>query len=287
MEAADAAGLGHQLIDALSRATILVRGPKARGAVRAAGLTEQGSGVEETTASLIDLLLESGVEGRTVAVQLHGYVDHEQLDRITAAGGRLLTVAPYRWSAPLDPRQVDRLIEAACGRQIDAVTFTSAPAAEALLQAAERSGRLAELSLALRRDVLCVAVGQVTAGPLRKAGVDPVHPDRYRLGALVRTVCDELAARVARADLDGGPLELRGRLAVLPNRSVLLPPSGALILRELIRAHPTVVPKDRLRAALPGAADDHALEVAVGRLRSALAAPGLVSTVVRRGYRLA
>jgi uroporphyrinogen-III synthase len=287
MEAADAAGLGHRLIEVLGRSTILVRGPKARGAVRAAGLTEQGSGPEETTASLVDVLLERGVAGQTVAVQLHGYVDQGQLDRITAAGARVLTVAPYRWSAPLDPRQVDRLIEAVCARQIDAVTFTSAPAADALLQTAERIGRREDLLSALRTDVLAVVVGQVTAGPLRAAGLDPVHPDRFRLGALVRTVCDELEARVSRADTMLGPIELRGRLVVLPGRSVLLPPAGALILRALINAQGAVVPKDRLRAVLPGDSDDHALEVAVARLRSALDAPGLVATVVRRGYRLA
>jgi uroporphyrinogen-III synthase len=91
---------------------------------------------------------------------------------------------------------------------------------------------------------------------------------------------------VARADTDSGPLELRGRLVVLPDRSVLLPPSGAAILRALVKAQGAVVAKDRLRATLPGGADDHALEVAIARLRSALGTPGVVSTVVRRGYRL-
>ncbi|MGH3935124.1 MAG: uroporphyrinogen-III synthase, partial [Pseudonocardiaceae bacterium] len=39
VEAADGWGLGEALILALRRATLLSRGPKARGAVRAAGLT--------------------------------------------------------------------------------------------------------------------------------------------------------------------------------------------------------------------------------------------------------
>ncbi len=286
LEAADVAGLGRRLVEVLGRSTILVRGPKARGAVRAAGLSDAGSGAEETTASLVDLLTGQDLAGRTVAVQLHGYVDQEQLDRITAAGARLLTVAPYRWVAPADPRQVDRLIEASCARQVEAVTFTSAPAAQALLEAADRLGRRQDLIAALSEDVLPVAVGTVTAAPLQRAGLDPAYPDRFRLGALVRTVCDELQARVARADTTAGRVELRGRLAVLPNRSVLLSPSGALILRALILADGAVVGKDRLRALLPGDTDDHALEVAVGRLRGALDTPGLVATVVRRGYRL-
>lgn len=284
LDAADAAGLGKQVIEVLSASRILVRGPKARGAVRAAGLTEQGSGAEETTASLVDLVLERDVSGQTVLVQLHGVVDQEQLDRLRAAGAHLLTVAPYRWMPPPDSRAVERLIEAIIGRQLDAVTFTSAPAAEALLLAADPLGVRAELVDAMRSDVLPVAVGNVTAAPLRAAGLEPAHPERFRLGALVRTVCEEMETRVIRAETTAGPVELRGRLAIFDGRSVLLPPSGALILKALMQAQGTVVPKDQLRTVVAG--DDHALEVAVGRLRSSLAAPGLVRTVVRRGYRL-
>lgn len=286
LEAADAAGLGPALHDVLAQSVVLVRGPKARGAVRAAGLTEAGSGSDETTASLVDAAIERGVADATVLVQLHGYVDQDQLDRLIAAGARVLTVAPYRWTPPPDEREVVRLIEAVCGRQVDAVTFTSAPAAQALIEAAEREGRKEDLLTALGFDVLAVAVGPVTAQPLLDAGLDPIHPDRFRLGALIRTVCEELESRVLRADTAAGPVELRGRLAVFGDRSVLLPPASALILRELIKAQGTVVPKDVLRGVLPGGNDDHALEVAVGRLRSSIAVPGVVTTVVRRGYRL-
>lgn len=202
-EAADAAGLGAALHDVLAAATIVTRGPKARGAVRAAGLREQGSGAEETTSSLVDLALELGVEASSVLVQLHGYVDQDQLDRLSNAGAQLLTVAPYRWSEPVDSRPVEQLVDAVITRRLDALTFTSAPAAEALLRAAERAGQLDELVAALGSDVLPVVVGKVTAAPLRKAGLDPVHPDRSRLGALVRTVCEELADRVPRGSRPG------------------------------------------------------------------------------------
>lgn len=284
LEAADAAGLGPGLMDALERSAIMVRGPKARGAVRAAGLNESGSGAEETTVALVDLVIGSGVAGRTVAVQLHGYVDRDQLDRLAAAGARVLTVSPYRWSAPPDPRPTQRLLDAVITRQADAVTFTSAPAADALLQAAAQAGRLNELLAAMETDVLVAAVGPITAEPLRRAGLKPVHPDRYRLGALVRTVTEELQTRVLRSDSAAGILELRGRLVVIGDRRLVLPPGGAAIMKALIKAQGAVVPKDQLRSMIGN--DDHALEVAIGRLRGTLATPGLVTTVVRRGYRL-
>ena len=45
------------------------------------------------------------------------------------------------------------------------------------------------------------------------------------------------------------------------------------------------VPRADLIGSLPGAGDGHAVEMAVTRLRAALAAP-VVETVVKRGYRL-
>ncbi|MEP6560051.1 MAG: uroporphyrinogen-III synthase [Nakamurella sp.] len=59
-EAADAAGLGASLVAVLGRSRILVRGPKARGALRAGGLTDQGMSAEETTASLVDQVIAGG-----------------------------------------------------------------------------------------------------------------------------------------------------------------------------------------------------------------------------------
>ena len=87
LEAADAAGLGAPLLEVLGESRILVRGPKARGAVRAGGLRDAGMSDEETTASLVDQVLADGAAGQTIAIQLHGFVDEEQLIRLRAGRG--------------------------------------------------------------------------------------------------------------------------------------------------------------------------------------------------------
>jgi uroporphyrinogen-III synthase len=46
------------------------------------------------------------------------------------------------------------------------------------------------------------------------------------------------------------------------------------------------VGRDRLASGLPGTNDEHALEVALSRLRQTLGVPGLIATVVKRGYRI-
>ena len=58
------------------------------------------------------------------------------------------------------------------------------------------------------------------------------------------------------------------------------------MLRLLVDAGGAVVPKTILQKALSEAGDDHAVEVAVGRLRQALDHPDVVANVIKRGYRL-
>ena len=112
-EAADSFGIGEQLLETLGACRMFVRGPKARGAVRAAGLADVGISSDETTATLVDMLLAEGVRGKTVAVQLHGYTDVRQLERLRMSGATVLTVTPYRW---VKPDGEDRLPRAHRGR---------------------------------------------------------------------------------------------------------------------------------------------------------------------------
>lgn len=287
-EVADAAGLGEDLVDALADTAILVRGPKARGGIRAAGLNDVGMSAEETTESLIDEVLVKYPPGLTVAVQLHGFLNPWQLDRLHEAHARVLTVEPYRWIETDDADdRVDRLIDAVCSGGLDAITFTSAPAVHALFSAAEARGRYDDLIDAMCGPVVAAAVGPVTAAPLIAAGIEPIQPERYRMGALIRLVCEHLeSTRIIRLETRHGPLALRGSVVDVVDRRVALAPVALTILRTLVQARGSVVGRDRLAAALPGTTDQHALEVALSRLRQTLGVPGLIATVVKRGYRI-
>ncbi|WP_448004999.1 uroporphyrinogen-III synthase [Agromyces bauzanensis] len=287
-EVADAAGLGEDLVDALADTAILVRGPKARGGIRAAGLNDVGMSAEETTESLIDEVLAKYPTGLTVAVQLHGFLNPWQLDRLHDAHARVLTVEPYRWIETDDADdRVDRLIDATCSGGLDAITFTSAPAVHALFSAAEARGRHDDLIDAMCGPVVAAAVGPVTAAPLAAAGITPIQPERYRMGALIRLVCEHLeSTRIIRLETRHGPLALRGSVVDVDDRRVALAPVALTILRTLVQARGSVVARDRLAASLPGTTDPHALEVALSRLRQTIGVPGLIATVVKRGYRI-
>ncbi|MBO0850916.1 MAG: uroporphyrinogen-III synthase, partial [Pseudonocardia sp.] len=133
MEAADGWGLGEALVGALRGATVLCRGPKARGAVRAAGLTDAWSPASEATAEVLEYLLATGVDGRRIAVQLHGEPLSDLVATLRRAGAEVITVPVYRWVPPDDLAPLDRLTDAVLAGTVDAVTFTSAPAATSLL----------------------------------------------------------------------------------------------------------------------------------------------------------
>ncbi|HET9778164.1 MAG TPA: uroporphyrinogen-III synthase [Propionibacteriaceae bacterium] len=60
-EVADAAGLGAELTAVLEAARIFARGPKAHGAVRAAGLLDTQTRELDTTASLVDAVIAAGL----------------------------------------------------------------------------------------------------------------------------------------------------------------------------------------------------------------------------------
>ncbi|WP_405768765.1 uroporphyrinogen-III synthase [Streptomyces sp. NBC_01538] len=288
VEAADGWGLGADLLSCLDGVELLARGPKVKGSVRAAGLTEDWSPSSESMAEVLDRLLEEGVEGRRIAIQLHGEPLPGFVESLRAAGAEVVGVPVYRWMPPEDIGPVDRLLDATVSRGLDALTFTSAPAAASLLSRAEERGQLAELLAALHHDVLPACVGPVTALPLQARGVDTVSPERFRLGPLVQLLCQELPGRARALPIAGHRVEIRGHAVLVDGALRPVPPAGMSLLRALSRQPGWVVARAELLRALPGAGrDEHAVETAMARLRTALGVPKLIQTVVKRGYRLA
>ncbi|HMR49514.1 MAG TPA: uroporphyrinogen-III synthase [Arachnia sp.] len=286
LEVADAAGLGEPLLATLAAARILVRGPKARGGIRAAGLDDSGMSEEETTASLVEKVLAEQGPGLTIAVQAHGYLDEALLDPLRAEGHQVMMVSPYRWGSLDDTdERIPRLVEAICSGQLDCVTFTSAPAVDALYAAAESLGAYDALLAAFRGGVVAAAVGPVTAASLIAAGLEPIQPERFRMGALIRLLCERLPElRVARVLTAHGELVIQGTIVELDGLRIPLTAQTLAVLRALLEADGAVVSREQLLRVV-GSSDEHALEMAMSRLRRSLGAP-VIATVVKRGYRL-
>jgi uroporphyrinogen-III synthase len=289
MEAADGWGLGEALRERFTRTRVLARGPKARGAIRASGLTDEWSPTSESMSEVLEHLLAEDVGGLRIGVQLHGEPLPDLVQSLTEAGAEVVSIPVYRWELPADTGPLRRLVDATISRQLDAVTFTSAPAVSSMLRVAAQSDRERQLLDALRSDVVPFCVGPVTARPLEDHDVVTVQPARARLGALVREVTDQVPRRRARhLRVAGHDVTIRGYQVVVDGTVVTPAPTPMALLKVLARQPGRVLSRAQLLQQVPGLdGDEHAVEVAVARLRTSLGDPRLVQTVVKRGYRLA
>ncbi|AQT80375.1 uroporphyrinogen-III synthase [Mycolicibacterium litorale] len=293
IEAAHGWDVSDELTTALQSTRILARGPKARGAVRQAGLCEEWSPESESSVEVLERLLTEGVEQLRIAVQLHGAAsewepDTDICEALARAGAHVIKVPVYRWEPPDDSRRIDQLVAMIINGDIDAVSFTSAPAVASLLERAKALGALECLVSALRTNVAVFCVGPVTATPLGRLGIDTRYPERYRLGALARLITSELPCLAQQYRAGGHRISVRAGSVEVDGQLKALPPAAMALLRRLLVAPGLVVSREELLAELPGGGGDtHAVETAMARLRSALAAPRVVQTVVKRGYRLA
>ncbi|MCV7281562.1 uroporphyrinogen-III synthase [Mycolicibacterium flavescens] len=292
--AADGWGLAGELTAALGKARVVSRGPKATGALRAAGLPEEWSPESESSRELLHYLVEGGIDGQRIAVQLHGATEEwdpfpEFLDELRAAGADVVPIRVYRWRPAPRNGEFDQLVAGIADGRFDAVSFTSAPAVASMLLRATEMGIENRVLAALRGDVHAMCVGPVTARPLVRLGVPTSAPERMRLGALARHITDELPLLCARTvRVAGHVLEIRGTCVLVDGVVKAVSPAGMATIRALAHRPGAVVSRTDLLRALPGSGTDtHAVETAVLRLRTALGDKNIVSTVVKRGYRLA
>ncbi len=293
LDTAETAGLADALVGVLGRTRLVARGPKARGALQAAGLTADWVAESETSAEITEFLLGEGVAGRRIAVQHHGAGDRPMEEAFERAGAETVSLDVYRWGPPPDPDAVRAAAGALGDGGYDAVLFTSAPGAQAWLDAL----RGADALEATRRHVdrgqlLLAAVGPVTAEPLAYAGMAASRPARSRMGALVRLVITELGGERSALRTVHGTLRIRACGVTVDHEPVPISPSGLAVLRRLAATPGQVVTREEILRVLPGeSTDPHTAEVAVARLREALQAGTgdrrLVRTVVKRGYVLA
>ncbi len=104
---------------------------------------------------------------------------------------------------------------------------------------------------------------------------------------MVREIGSALPARCRTLRAGGHEIEVRGHAVVVDGRTRELAPGPMALMDALTQRPGEVVPRSRLLEILPGGgSNEHAVEMAVTRLRAAVGSD-VVETVVKRGYRLA
>jgi len=279
-------GLGPALVRTMRNATILARGASTAGALVGEGFDVDCRTGGDTLTELLDHLRGRGVAGLRVAVLHHGG-DMAWFPRaLRDLGADVVEVPVYRLGIPDVETGLTRLRDAAERRELDAITFTSQAAARNL--AAMGGPDLTEiLSTA---SVVCACIGPVTAAAARDAGLaHVVTAAPSRLGSMIGCLAEHLGARVRCFEIAGEAVRLQGARIVIGEREVRLTPRERTLLEAMVGAGGAVLSKRTLsQLAWAGSVSEHAVEVAVNRLRAKLgpAAVGL-ETSNRRGYRLA
>lgn len=287
---AESWGVIEALLASLAEARLLCRGPKAAGALTTAGLPTHWQAGSERLDEVVTHLVQEGVAGRRIALQLDGNADSAASDRLRAAGADVIEIPVYRWTLPDDVAPAFRLVDAACSGRLDAVTFTAAPALHNLFQLADSQGLSEDLRVALDGPVLAMCVGPVCRDAAIEHGVSAAeHPERARLGSMVQALTERLSERRRVVDIAGRRVVVQGSLVLVGDHRVELRERERSVFEVLARRPGVVVAKRTLLAEVWGSPqqDAHVLEVTIGRLRKRIAPAGLnVDAVVRRGYRL-
>jgi len=287
--AAESWGLLEPLLAHLAEADILARGPKSVGALRRSGLRELWAPESECFEDVLAHLRGRDLTDLRIVVQEHGQSLSTVAHALRRQGASVQVVTVYRVDGADDPAPMFRLIDLIADRKLDAVTFTAAPAVASLMDLAGAVGRRDEVVAAFQADVVAACVGPVTAAAFELWGVPTIQPARSRLAAMIKLLETELPSRRSGVALEvaGHTLVLHGDKVLLDGVVVPLSPAPLAVLQALAVNPGHVVSRRELLTELPTgqASSEHAVEMAVARLRAAIGTR-LVQTVVKRGYRL-
>jgi uroporphyrinogen-III synthase len=172
LDAARQLGKYEMLKDALTRMTVIARGPKGKGALKRHGLTPNFLAQPPTTLGLIELVEGLDVKGKRVAVALAGDQPSSALsEAVNHGGGEAYQFAPYHYHLPEDLSEIGAFIGRVVAREIGVLAFTTPPQVTILMDAAGKLGSAQELLQALNSSATVAAVGTVTAGALARYGV--------------------------------------------------------------------------------------------------------------------
>lgn len=188
LEAAVTAVDRDQLVDALNRLTIVVRGPKPLPVLKDWGLHFDLRAPEPNTwREVVSLLQAESVPllDRLVIVQEYGVPTPELYDWLRSQGARVEAVPVYNWELPRDLAPLEAALREAADGGFDLWMFTSAQQVRHVLAVAGRLGIEDRLRAAAARGLIA-SIGPTTTETLREEGFPaPFEPSHGKMGHLV------------------------------------------------------------------------------------------------------
>jgi uroporphyrinogen-III synthase len=194
-----------ELLAALQKCTIIVRGPKPAAVLREWKVRIDHQVPEPNTWRDLVAMLDAKVpvQAKTVAVQEYGQPNPELYEALSQRQAQVIRVPVYRWALPQDIFPLLSAIRATIAGQFDVLIFTSAQQIRNLLLLADTNGLRGEWMCSARQCVIA-SIGPTASETLREIGLPPdIEPEHPKMGHLVQAVARE-SLEVLRKKRDAG-----------------------------------------------------------------------------------
>ena len=211
MSAARNLGIEQDLIQILQEVTVVARSLKPKEALAMHGIKTKIVPEDNTSKGIAQLLRRRGLAGKRVFILWHGSYSSELKTELEAEGAVVFESLTYMYSTDLNKDGADilktmgyeyippeetkvlKLIEDISIAYLDAITFTSPPAARELFKIASQHGLNESLRTSLNRSVIVVAIGPSTQKALEENDVRvDVMPTMYKMGSMIKSLSDYL-----------------------------------------------------------------------------------------------
>ena len=180
-----------ELVEHLSKLTLVCRGPKPAAALKTFGLRPSISVPEPNTWREVVKKLDQEwpVSERRVWLQEYGTRNGELVDALRSRGADVHCLQVYRWALPEDTAPLKAAILKIVRGQAHVAMFTTALQIEHLLAVAQEIGLAPAVRRALACDVVIASVGPMTSEALERHGITTdIMPGHPKLGHLVLAV---------------------------------------------------------------------------------------------------
>jgi uroporphyrinogen decarboxylase len=185
----------EKTVEALSRVTVVARGPKPMAALRSLGVPVTITVPEPNTWREILETMDSSekcppLQGASVAVQEYGTPNREFIEGLKKRGANVLQVPVYRWTLPGDISPLREAIRAITSGEIDVALFTNAMQLSHLFQVAGQMGLAGVLRQAFSKIVIA-SVGPTCSEALREQALQvDLEPEHPKMGHLVKEAAE-------------------------------------------------------------------------------------------------
>jgi len=193
-----------EVVAALLRSTVVVRGPKPAAVMREWGVRIDVVVPEPNTWRDLLMAVEQSMSlsGKTVAIQEYGVPNAELARGLESLGGNVVTVPVYRWALPVDTAPLRAAVRATIAGEVDVLMFTSAQQFHHVLMIADEEGGRDAWLAAARRCVVA-SIGPTATETLTAGGLAPdIEPEHPKMGHLVLAAARE-AREILRAKREG------------------------------------------------------------------------------------